>query len=170
MLGTWSLASGIGLEQSFSGGNLQSTTYPAASRVIAWMMQIAEPFVVRKLWAVNGTTATTDSRDVGVYNEDGTTLLVSAGSHAIATANVVQEADCTDTLLVPGRYWCAYVQGGTTATPMAFAAGAGVGVMRCYGGAQMAGSGSTLGASFTPAALASNVMPLCGIAGRTQVA
>ena len=32
---------------------------------------------------------------------------------------LLQEKDCTDTLFQPGRYWCAYVQGGTTATPWA---------------------------------------------------
>ncbi len=151
-----------------AASNFVSTAYPASSRVIAYPFEIADYFLVQKVWWMNGTTATTDSADVGVYSESGTTLIVSGGSTGIATANVVQEKDCTDTLLQPGRYWCAYVQGGTTATPIASAAA--IGLLRSMGCAQMAGSGSTLGATFTPAAIASAVLPLCGIAGRTQVA
>lgn len=139
--------------------------YPAASRVIAYPFVIGEAYLVRKVFWLNGGTATTDSADVGVYDEAGTTLIVSAGSTAIAGANVVQEKDVTDTLIYPGRYWCAYVQGGTTATPTAMG-----GVSRATGVAQMAGSGSTLGATFTPAAMAANFIPFCGIAARTQVA
>lgn len=169
LIGPWSFqAAGVeaaGLAQYAT----TSQTYPAASRVLAFMFVLADYYLVQKVWWVNGTTATTDSADVGVYNEAGTVLLVSGGSTAIATANVVQEIDCTDTLLKPGRYWCAYVQGGVTATPIC-ANGIAVGTMRCLGFAQMAGSGSTLGATFTPAALVSNIFPMFGIASRTQVA
>jgi hypothetical protein len=42
--------------------------------------------------------------------------------------------------------------------------------MRCIGVAQMAGSGSTLGSTFTPAAIAAANFPLMGIANRTVVA
>ncbi len=148
--------------------NLASGAYPAASRVLAYPFELADYFLVRKVWAMNGTTATTDSRDIGVYDEAGTTKLVSGGSTLIATANVVQEIDCVDTLLQPGRYWCAYVQGGITATPMAFATPAAL--MRAAGCAQMAGAGSTLGATFTAAAVAGAVFPYFGISNRLQVA
>jgi hypothetical protein len=153
----------------FNGANFgNANTYPAASRVLAWQFEISDDFLVRKVFWYNGGTATTDSCDVGVYNEAGTVLIVSGGSTAISGANVVQEKDCTDTLLQPGRYWCAFVQGGTTATT--YSTTMGVLDLRCSGCAQMAGSGSTLGASFTPAAIASAFMPLFGIASRTLVA
>lgn len=168
LIGPWSWCACGEELTGMAASNFASTTYPAASRVIAYPFEIADYFLVRKVWWVNGTTATTDSADVGVYDEAGTTLIVSAGSTAIATANVVQEKDCTDTLLAPGRYWLAYVQGGTTATPMASPTA--VALLRAMGCAQMAGSGSTLGSTFTPAAIASAVLPLFGIAGRTQVA
>lgn len=147
-------------------GSTASTTYPAANRAIAFMFVVADHFLVRKVWWVNGTTATTDSADVGVYTEAGD-LLVSGGGTAIATANVVQEVDVTDTLLQPGRYWCAYAQSGTTATPMASPAT--IALVRAMGVAQMA-SAYVLPATFVPAAAASAVIPFCGISSRTQVA
>ena len=152
---------------SVSNTSFASTAYPAANRAIGFMFCIADYFNVMKVWWVNGTTATTDNADVGVYTEAGTTLLVSGGSTAIATANVVQEKDCTDTLLPPGRYWCVFNQSGTTATTMASAVS--IGNLRMMGAAQFAGA-IPLGGTFTPAACAAAVMPYFGIAGRTQVA
>lgn len=145
-----------------------SNTYPASSRVLAFPFELGDYFLVRKVFWCTGTTATTDSCDVGVYTESGATLLTSGGSTLIAGAATIQEKDCTDVLLAPGRYWCAYVQGGVTATPMAVNVTQ-IPAMRATGCAQMAGSGSTLGATFTPAACASGVFPIFGIASRTQI-
>lgn len=144
-----------------------SATYPSASRAFGFMFCIGDYYLVRKVWWMNGATATTDSADVGVYTEDGATLLVSGGSTAIATANVVQEKDCTDTLLAPGRYWCVYNQNGVTATPQMMALS--VAQARAIGWAQFAGA-VPLGAAFTPAAVAAANVPYFGIAARTQVA
>jgi hypothetical protein len=158
----------LGTANVSQGANIASTAYPASSRVLAYPFEIADYLTVVKVWWLNGATATTDSCDVGVYTEAGTTLLVSGGSTAIAGANIIQEVDCTDTLLAPGRYWCAYVQGGTTATPHALPTTAAN--LRSMGCAQMAGSGSTLGATFTPAANASAFLNIFGISARIQVA
>lgn len=149
---------------------IASRTYPASNRALGFQFCLADPFTVMKVWWLNGATATTDNADVGVYTEAGTTLLVSGGSTLIATASIVQEKDCTDTMLAPGRYWCVYNQNGVTATPSGWSAGA-AGLIRVTGGgwAQFAGA-VPLGASFTPAALAGTVFPFFGIAGRTQVA
>lgn len=167
MIGTWSRQA-IGDLLVECNSLVSNLAYPAASRVLAYPFELCDDYLVRKVWWFNGTTATTDSCDVGVYSESGGTLHVSGGSTAIATADVVQEKDCTDTLLLPGRYWCAYVQGGTTATPRGYQPSAAY--LRTMGCAQMAGSGSTLGSTFTPAASVSGTMPIFGIAGRTQVA
>lgn len=145
-----------------------ASAYPAASRVLAYPFEIGDGFLVQKVWWLNGTTVGTDSHDCGVYTEDGTTLLVSGGSTLSAGANAVQEVDCTDTLVLPGRYWCAFVSGGTTATPVQ--GGSSAATTRCMGVAQQAGSGSTLGSTFTPVAAAAATYIVCGIAGRTQVA
>ena len=146
------------LSPSFS-----SNTYPAANRALAVPFEIAFPFLVRKVFWFNGTTATTDSIDVGVYTEAGTRL-VSGGGTAVSGASATQEVDVTDTLLKPGRYWLAYVQNGVTATPIMSATTAAN--ARALGAAQMA-SAYVLPATFTPAAIAAANLPLCGIASRT---
>lgn len=157
----------VGDELTGAGAsNFASATYPSANRALAYPFEIADYLTVVKVWWLNGTTATTDSADVAVYDEGGARL-VSGGGTAIATANVVQEVDVTDTLLPPGRYWCAYAQNGVTATPSMSAAAAAL--TRAMGYAQMA-SAYVLPATFTPAAVAAANVPYCGIAGRTQVA
>jgi hypothetical protein len=163
-------AVGIDFHSQNVGAFSPSQTYPSASRVLAYPFQLGDAFLVKKVWWANGGTATTDSCDVGVYSEDGATLHVSGGSTGISGANVLQEKDCTDTLLVPGRYWCAYVQSGVTATPLMTPAGATAIILQTSGCAQMAGSGSTLGSTFTAASISGLGFPLFGIAATTAVA
>lgn len=168
LIGTWSeCAIGHDLMVMAPQQNWGSATYPATNRALGFMFTLTDYFLAQKVWWANGVTATTDAADVGVYTEDGATLLVSGGSTNIAGASLVQEKDCTDTLLTPGRYWCVYNQNGVTATPIMNTATAPQ--LRAMGCAQFAGA-VPLGSTFTPAAVASANIPLCGIAGRTQVA
>jgi hypothetical protein len=158
---TWSIqALGFQLPQNYS-----SQTYPAANRALACPIIIAETFTVRKVVWFNGVTATTDSVDVGVYTEDGA-LLVSGGGTAVSGQSASQEADVTDTVLKPGRYWMAYAQNGVTATP--WMSNGAVSTLRIAGCAQMA-TAYPLPSTFTPAAIASANFPLFGIASRTAV-
>lgn len=167
MIGTWSWQA-IGLELCAMGLGFASGSYPASNRVLAFPFVLGDSYLVRKVWWVNGTTVGTNTVDVGVYSEDGATRLVTtATGTTTAGANAVQEVDITDVLLNAGRYWCAYVQNGTTDTPMIISPG--IGMVRAMGCAQFAGA-VPLGTTFTPAACASSPFPLFGIAGRTQVA
>lgn len=160
-------ACGDGMTMVAVAGNTAAITYPASNRALGFMFCLADPYLVRKVWWMNGTTATTDSADVAVYSEDGATRIVSGGTTAIATANVIQEKDVTDTLLMPGRYWCVYNQNGVTATPQGWTPA--LPLARVMGWAQFAGA-VPLGTTFTPAAIAATALPLFGIANRTQVA
>lgn len=154
----------IGVDMAgFVAPVIASATYPAANRALACPFAIAAPFLVRKVFWWNGTTATTDSIDVGVYDEAGARL-VSGGGTAVSGAASTQEVDVTDTLLEPGRYWLAYAQNGTTATPQMTTAG--LVHLRAMGCAQMA-SAYVLPATFVPAAVAAANFPIMGIASRT---
>lgn len=159
----------MGSELGLSGTNWGNNAYTAANRALGFMFCLAEPFLVVKMWWMNGTTATTDNADVGVYTEDGATLRVSAGSTLLSGASQIQEVDVTDTLLLPGRYWCVCNQNGTTGSRYACNAAAPT-VLRPFGWAQFAGA-VPLGSTFTPAALTSGTTaPMFGIASRTQLA
>lgn len=166
LIATWSWCCVGQLFHSTAASNTTSITYPGASRALAVPFEIAYPFLVRKVFWLNGTTASTDSADVGVYTEAGARL-VSGGGTAISGTNSMQEVDVTDTLLRPGRYWLAYAQNGVTATPYGFSTTAAV--WRACGAAQMA-SAYVLPSTFTPAAVAGTTIPLFGIAARTLAA
>ena len=164
LIGPWSWCA-IGDELTGAGAsNFASTANPAASRIVAYPFEIAEPFLVMKLWAVMGTTGLNNNSGVMVYSEAGTNLVNSAVSPA---SNSIGEGNPADTLLQPGRYWCGFMDTGTSNTPVASAMSAAL--LRAAGCAQMAGDGTTV-QNFTPAAIASAFLPLAGIAGRTQVA
>lgn len=167
LIGTWARQA-IGDDLSaLAPSTFASAAYPASNRALGFPFELGDSFLVQKVWWVNGTTATTNNADVAVYSEDGATRHVAAGATLIATANVVQEVDVTDTLLKAGRYWCVYNQNGTTATPMAVTTAAIL--LAATGAAQFAGA-VPLGTTFTPAQVASAFFPLFGVAGRTQVA
>jgi hypothetical protein len=151
----------------FIASNPVSGSYPSSNLAMAVPFEIAAPFLVRKVFWINGTTATTNSADCGVYTEAGARV-VSGGGTAISGATQLQEVDVTDTLLKPGRYWLAYVQNGTTATPFTVATAATN--LRSCGCAQMA-TAYVLPSTFTPAAAVTfSSIPLMGIASRTLAA
>jgi hypothetical protein len=92
---------------------LSGLPWQGASRVHAFPFFVVEPYLVRKVWRLNSTTVGTDSFDIGVFNEAGTTNWCRAVSTLTAGASVIQEVDVTDTLIPAGRYWCCQIQGGT---------------------------------------------------------
>lgn len=143
-----------------------SNTYPSANRALACQFVIGAPFLVRKVFWLNGATVTTDSIDVGVYTDAGARV-VSGGGTAASGANVCQEVDVTDTILKPGRYWLAYAQNGVTVTPVM--AGQTAALLRVIGCAQM-DTAYVLPSTFTPAAVSGVGIPLMGIASRTVAA
>jgi hypothetical protein len=156
----------IGSELTGVVGPTLAAGAAVTNQAFACPFQIAAPFLVRKVFWFNGTTATTDSADVGVYTEAGVRM-VSGGGTAISGANALQEVDVTDTVLRPGRYWLAFAQNGTTATPMMTAMVSYN--LRSCGCGQMA-SAYPLPSTFTPAQVLSNNFPIMGIASRTLAA
>lgn len=151
--------------------NFASATHPSANRGIGFPFELGDPYLVSKVWWMNGTTASTDTVDVAVYTEAGgaSSRLVAGGGAVASGASTIQSIDCTDVLLMPGRYWCVHAQSGVTATTVASAPS--IATLRCTGAAQMASAASAgvLGTTWTPAAIASAYIPLFGIAGRPQV-
>jgi hypothetical protein len=164
VIGTWSYEA-LGYNLSVGATNFASTTHPAVAttQAVAWTLRLSDYFLVRRVWWVNGATASTDSADVGVYDIDGQ-LLVSNGGTAISGANSVQSVTVTDTLLPPGRYLVAHSQNGVTATTVAAALA--VPLARAAGVWQMT-SAYPLPSTWTSGALASAYVPLFGISSST---
>lgn len=83
-----------------------TTTWNTANQARYYPMSLPFPYVVRRVWWLNGSTAS-NNRDFGVYSASGK-LLVSSGSTAASGASSIQFVDVTDTYLSPGDYWFAF--------------------------------------------------------------
>jgi hypothetical protein len=143
-----------------------SAAYVTTNRAIFYPFHLAHPFLVRKMFWVNGTVVGTDSIDVGVYTESGTRLL-STGGTLSAGVGLIQEIDVTDFLLRPGRYYMGFAQNGTTATTVAILTSA-VGARMC--GLVEMQTAYVLPATATYATIgAVATLPIFGIAQRTLV-
>ena len=168
------LTPGVGMADEVlalaGSGDIVSTNALTASRVYGYMITVTEPAIVRSAWwttYIPGGSA--DNADAGIFTEDCTTKLLSTTSTAIAASGTgtleVQLTAVNKTWLPCGRYWCCFIKGGTngqvgTLNPSSAS------LWRAVGCAQEAGSGSSLGSTFTPAAIAGTHFPLFGFSSR----
>jgi hypothetical protein len=142
-----------------------NTAAPAAATWVANTavyipFRITFPYLVQRMFWINGPTVTTTNVDCGVYNVDGS-LLCSTGSVAMGTASALQyQAPTVVTLLLPGRYYLAWTCSNTTtrafATTLAVADGQMIGI-------QQQATALPLPASMTPAAYSLGFVQFCGI-------
>lgn len=95
--------------------------YESAARAVYMPLLVASPYVVRRVWWVNGDTVSGGSTiECGVYADAGYkpgAKLVS-GSATQGSATQVQFVDVTDTVLPPGLYWLALVSSLATNTTL----------------------------------------------------
>lgn len=132
----------------------------------AWIIriQLPTPTVVRRFFWANGATASTNTVQVGIYNDDLSSFLLGTATTA-SGASALQFDNVTDTAISAGRYWMALVANGTTTTLIrnvaAFAHGAGL-----Y---QMA-SARPLPATLVPAQAAANSGVYWPLFGFTSIA
>jgi hypothetical protein len=166
LIGPWSI-NAIGDELTgMAASNFAGAAPPVNGGRYYYPFELADSFLVSKLWVAWGATTASTTPNMAVYAEDGTWLIGPFGT-AVTGANTLQEDNVTDTLLSPGRYWMCYNQVGATGTPLASATP--VALLRAMGCCQDTGTGSPAStASFT--AITGTFLALCGVAGRTQVA
>lgn len=93
-----------------------STAWGTTNLAIYVPFSVAAPYLVRKCWWLNGTTAN-GNVDCGVYTWGGARLL-SAGATAQAGTSVVQSAAPSggSMLLMPGSYFMALALSSATGT------------------------------------------------------
>src|ERR1035437_10210198 len=104
-----------------------------------------------KFWWLNGTVASTNNIQAGLYADDGTTkpgAAIKLGTSTLASGvSVLQYDDIADTQVGPGPCWLAIWIGGTTTT-LYRGNGAGMRLTRTYQQASLAGG---LPSTATPA-------------------
>lgn len=145
-----------------SGLTSASTAWPAAARTIYVPLVIDRTVTVLQMFAYNGATASGNT-DIGIYDFGGTRL-VSIGATAQSGTSAIQLFNITDTVLVPGQYWMAMSNSGTTGTY--FRAALGVTVLGMAGASQDA---SSLPSSMSFTAPASAYLPIFGAVAASTI-
>jgi hypothetical protein len=94
-------------------------TYEAADRGIYYPLYVPTTCVARRMWWVNGGTAT-GNIEAGIYLDAGYkpgVKLVTTGTIGQSGTSAVQFADITDTTLSPGLHWL-YISGSSTSSTL----------------------------------------------------
>lgn len=120
---------------------LGTSSTVAANNYYFTAIDIPNSFVATGLANLNGTTAGTSNSCMAIYDPAGN-LVAQTNQVTVATANAYQNHAFPNTiLLTTGRYFVAYQQNGTTATPMLMTGGVGLEYIACNN----ANNNSTLG-------------------------
>jgi hypothetical protein len=134
---------------------------------IAWVANLASyapvtlpwPYPVRRVFWANGS-AVTGNRSFGIYSADGTRIY-DTGAVVGSGASLLQYTDVTDFWLVPGAYYFAYSNAGTTNQAWGLTT-ATAPMLRAAGVLQQA-TAQPLPATMTGATVTNAVYPLCGV-------
>lgn len=116
--------------------------------------------LARKLWWLNGTTASTNNIQCGVYADAGFkpgAAIIRGTSTLASGASVLQYDDIADTVMGPGLVWLAIWFSGTTTTVQ----GSGSNNLRWAKGFSELSLASGLPATATPISNASTVRIVC---------
>lgn len=140
-----------------------SAAWSAANRIQYFPFSLSRGMTAQKMFWLNGSTASTDNLQVGLYNENFTQI-VESSSTTSSGANVCQYPTFTATYLPPGRYWMALWCSGTTATTFRTANTGAAGMNGYY-----ETNASGLPATATPVATSttSPLFPVFGISFRS---
>lgn len=143
-----------------------SAAYPASQSVFYYPFTLMSTITVYRFFWCNGTTASTNNFQVGVYNNAGTSIVL--GTSTLATgASQPQFDNVADFRLSPGKYYMAIWCSGTTAhlirnNPATATRFKSLGVF------QQTSQAGGLPASITFTALANTYAPLFGLALRAS--
>lgn len=140
--------------------------WPANNRALYIPFTVESPITAYQLAMYNGAVA--GNVDAGLYSySTGTTAtrLVSVGSTGMAGANVLQVFDITDTALLPGMYFMAFVAS-TITTATFFRSQHAALILTASGMQQEALGATTLPATAALANLGTSFAPAMAVIGR----
>lgn len=141
-----------------------SQTWTTANQARYYPMTLPFPYVVRRVWWVNGSSAS-GNRDFGIYSIGGARIF-STGSTAASGASVPQWVTVTPFLLPPGDYYFAFNSSDTT---NAVAGGATSAAQQRFAGILQEAVGATaLPATATFATATVATVNMCGISWSTS--
>lgn len=148
-----------------------TAVYIAAQRALFFPFTLFRQETVYRFFWVNGTTASTDYIQVGVYDRSGNAIKLGTGGSPnygtlAATASVCQFDNVADFVLSPGGYFMAIWCSGVTTHLMRTAPTARF--LRAAGTFQQSSLTTGLPTTATFAAQASAYMPMFGLALRAS--
>lgn len=152
------------LLNGISGVPGSNSLWPTANKAIFIPFVLRFPITVVRLWT-NNATAVTDTRDIGIYSEDGTKI-VSTGSTAGSGTSTLQVYSVTATTIGPGRFYLALANSGSASR--FFATGVSAVRAKTLGVYEMT-SAFPLPATATFATISSAYQPMIGLATTTLV-
>lgn len=106
----------IGFAQKLTDtSGFASAVYVSTNRAYYFPLILPVDIVVKRFWWANGTVASTNKIQIGLYREDFTASKLGNQVTA-AGASALQFDDIADTVIPAGRYYLAIWCNGTTAT------------------------------------------------------
>lgn len=140
-----------------------SITWPVGSTAFYIPMWIPWPYLVKRVFWVNGSSVASTNRDFGIYTADGTRIYSTGSTAASGTSSVQYVTPGTEILLSPGRYYFALSTDSTTTNRGGQGATGGTAARLEIAGILQEASALPLPATMTPAAVANTCFPYCGV-------
>ena len=141
-----------------------SAAYPAVQRALFFPFKTYRPETVYRFFWVNGTTASTDNIQVGIYDNAGNSLKLGTSTLASGVSQC-QFDNIADYVLPAGSYLLAIWGGGTTTHLIRYAPTSRFG--RVMGSFQQSSLASGLPTTATLALNSSGYVPIFGLALRS---
>lgn len=106
MVSPWTAGWGF-VTEGYAPSSPVSASWETTNTGVWFALYVPSVCVAKRMWWANGATVS-GNVEAGIYLDGGYkpgAKLITTGSVAQATINVVQFADITDTTLTPGLYW-----------------------------------------------------------------
>ncbi len=143
-----------------------SATWPTANLAIFVPIYVSAGTTVQQIYWVNGATVTASTTvECALYNEAGTTKLITSGAIIQATISVPQATTITGGYYLPrGRYWLGLVCGNNTSTFWRYSnAAAMTNMQKMIGTSEQAMGSTALPAAITFGTAAQAYIPVMGL-------
>lgn len=148
-----------------TGFNPASGAWESANRAVYAPIVVPQQTVLKRFWWTNGATVgTAYSIEAGLYADAAGApgaKIVTTGSVTQGTANRIQFADVTDTVVAPGRYWL-YLSCSSTSATIHRNTNLSVGVTKLIRFEQDSVGPGSAPATATPATSTANNQPVFG--------
>jgi hypothetical protein len=145
--------------------NAVSATWPVANQALFYPFYVSKTVTIQQLFLLNGATAT-GNVDMGIYSA-GFTKIVSSGSQAQTSTNVIQSCPIAATQLSAGYYYLAIAMSSTSSTVFRVNNYNSV-YAKTMGCAQM-NSAFPLPATATPASYNTAIVPVIALSTRSVI-